>query len=222
MRVKVTLPVRFVALGEAVHSSTRELSEEGAFIRCVEPPPPGTRVMLRLELPGGGLDTVAEVEEVAIDPSDSGFWGRFSSPEPLLLDRVRLALGGERPTAEAVAGAAPGIGRNRRNTTRFLDRLTVKLGGRGKEPGVFALDVSSTGLFLLTPRPPEVDTVLQLALELPDQLPPCQVIATVVRTVTAEQAAAQRRSPGAGVVFVGGGDEFRHRFDAYLAMLGKK
>lgn len=248
MRQKVVLPIRYVSLGEAVQSTTRELSEEGVGVRCVEPPGPGAELMLQLQLPGGDPAVIgAEVDEVSIDPKESGFWARFLEPDPVFLARVRAALRGVQhkaagiqhraSTLEAAAQAAaaaspaplaaepgegPGMGRSRRTGQRYLDRLVVKLGGRGYEPGVFALDVSSTGLFVLMPKPPELDAVLQLTLELPDKKGPVQVLGVVARRLTPEEAAKKNTQPGAGLVFMGGNDEFRTRYDAYLKALGKK
>ena len=224
MRQKLVLPVRFTALGEAVQSTTKELSEEGVFIRCVEPPPPGAEVMLEIQLPGEGPGVVgAEVDEVAIDPSHSGFWARFLEPDEVFLARVREALHDKRPLSRdnGATNTIPGVGRNRRTTTRYLDKLVIKLGGRGVMPGVFAFDVSSTGLFVLMPNPPELDAVLQVDLELPDRLPPCGVLGLVVRRITPEEGQRIGKVPGAGLVFIGGGDEFRKRYDAYLVALGK-
>ena len=217
--------MRFTAFGEAVQTTTKEISEEGAFVRCVEPPPLGGEVMLELQLPGGEAAVVGvEVEEVAIDPSSSGFWGRFVEPDQAFLERIRKALGGERPHSRDAASTTtlPGVGRNRRTNTRFLDTLVVKLGGRGMMPGVFALDVSSTGLFVLMPNPPDLDSVLQVDLELPDKQPPCGVLGLVVRRISPEEGARIGKVPGAGLVFIGGGDAFRKRYDAYLLALGKK
>lgn len=241
MRQKVVLPVRYVSLGEAVQSTTRDLSEEGVGVRCVEPPGPGTELMLQLQLPGGDAAVIgAEVDEISIDPKESGFWARFVEPDQVFLARVRAALRGvqhrgatlesaAQKAAQVIANRPPvdpsegaGMGRNRRTGQRFLDRLVVKLGGRGYEPGVFALDVSSTGLFVLMPRPPQLDTVLQLTLELPDKKGPVDVLGVVARRLTPEDAAKKHTQPGAGLVFMGGNDEFRKRYDAYLKTLGKK
>jgi hypothetical protein len=224
MRTKIVLPVRFTSLGEAVQTTTRELSEEGAFVRCVDPPMMGSQVMLTIQLPGGEpMDVGVEVSEVDLDPGDSGFFGTFVEPGEIFLARVHRAISG--PAVPAIRppslGSLPARGRVRRTGQRVLSRLVIKLAGRGVEPGVFALDMSSTGLFVLMPSPPQVDEVLHLKLELPDQLPPVTVLGLVVRRVGPEDAARLKRIPGAGLVFVGGDDDFRKRYDAYLASLGK-
>ncbi|MBS2021845.1 MAG: PilZ domain-containing protein [Deltaproteobacteria bacterium] len=224
MRVRVTIPARYTALGEAVHTSTKQLGEDGVFVRCVEPPMLGSMVMLRLWLAGGDepVDAGAEIAEVAIDPDNSGFWATFHEPTDELIERVRETLVRVRAGEEAAKVGPAGAVINRRTEQRFLDRLVVKLGGRGIEPGVFAHNISSTGLFVLMPNPPELDTVMTLSLELPDKGDPVTVLGHVVRRLTPEQAAKQRTAPGAGLVFVGGSEEFRKRYDAYLKALGQK
>jgi hypothetical protein len=224
MRTKIVLPVRFTSLGEAVQTSTRELSEEGAFVRCVDPPMMGSQVMLSIQLPGGEpADVGVEVREVDLDPGDSGFFGTFVEPSDIFLARVHRAINLPAPPVKRSPSLAtmPTRGCVRREGQHLLSNLVVKLGGRGVEPGVFALDISATGLFVLMPNPPEVDEVLQLKLELPDQLPAVKVLGLVVRRVSPGEAARLKRVPGAGLVFVGGGDDFRKRYDAYLALLDR-
>lgn len=213
-----------MALGEGVQSTTRLLSEEGVFVRCVEPPHLDAEVMLQMSLPGGDAAVIGGVvAEVTIDPRDSGFWATFVEPDQVFLARVRAALRGVPPGTQGndpVTSA--GAGRGLRTEQRLVGRLVVKLGGRGLEPGVFALNMSSTGLFVLMPNPPEVDTVLNLSLELPDKKGPVTVLANVVRRLGPEEAAKEKTAPGAGLVFVSGSDEFRTRYDAYLKALGRK
>ncbi len=223
MRTKVALPVRFVSLEESLQTTTRELALEGAFIRCVEAPGLGTRIVLDVQFKAGAANAFAEVDGVEIDPFDPGFFARFVEPDSLFLNRVsetlvRVRAGEE--AAKATATLSTAAGASRRAVTRFVDKLVVKLGGRGTRAGVFAHNISATGLFVLMPNPPPVGTVLELELELPDRLPPVPVQARVVRILDAAQAAAQRTAPGAGLVFMGGNDHFRTRYAAYLAALG--
>ncbi len=223
MGQKVVLPVRFTAQGEAVQTTTRELDVTGAFIRCVDAPPVGAEVLLQLQLPGDEPALVgARVESRSTDPGEAGFFGKFIEPDGAFTFRVRQALGGKKPSPASVDSASDaGIGRNRRTNTRYLDKLVVKLGGRGMVPGVFALDLSSTGLFVLMPNPPEIDTVMQLELELPDGRPAAEVLGLVVRRITPQDGAKIGKVSGAGIVFVGGGDDFRKRYDAYVKTLMK-
>ena len=75
MRKSMAFPVRFVAEGQSVQTTSRDLDEESVFVRCVEPPEVGERVVLRLYLPGisAGDSIEATVEEASSD----GFRARF-------------------------------------------------------------------------------------------------------------------------------------------------
>jgi PilZ domain len=220
MAQKLVLPVRFTTRGEAVQTTTREIDLSGAFVRCVDAPPVGAELVLELQLPGDEPAVVAgKVESRSGGPVDAGFYARFVDPDPQFTFRVRQALGGKKPSPASLGpGAEPGVGRNRRTTSRYLGKLVVKLGGRGIAPGVFALDLSQTGLFVLMPNPPEVDEMLQLELELPDKLPPSSVLGLVVRRVGLPDSGPGKPA-GAGLVFVSGDDGFRKRYDTYLATL---
>jgi Tfp pilus assembly protein PilZ len=223
VRTKVTLPLRFVSLEESLHSTSRDLGVEGIFVQCVEGPELGTRVILEVQFKQGTASCFAEVDEVALDAHDPGFFARFVAPSAHFLDLVRETIVRVRAGEEAARSVSPpstASGTSRRSSARFPGALVVKLGGRGQLPGVFATSVSATGLFVLMPNPPEVGSILNLELELPDKRPPVQVTARVVRVIDAAEAAAQRTAPGAGLAFIGGDDEFRRRFTAYLSVLG--
>src|SRR5437764_5498625 len=75
MRKSMAFPVRFVAEGQSVQTTSRDLDEESVFVRCVEPPERGERVVLRLYLPGiaAGDSLEAQVKEA----DDEGFRARF-------------------------------------------------------------------------------------------------------------------------------------------------
>jgi hypothetical protein len=222
MSPKVVLPVRFVSLEESLQTTTREITVDGAFIRCVEGPEPGTRIVLEVQFKAGTENAFAEVQSVENDSADPGFFARFVEPGAPFLDRVRETLVRARAgesAAKSTAELSTSVGASRRASSRFAEKLVVKLGGRGTHAGVFASSISATGLFVLMPNPPPVDTILNLELELPDKLMPVLVQARVVRVLEAAQAASQRTAPGAGLVFMGGNDEFRTRYGAYLVAI---
>src|SRR5438270_12886865 len=75
MRKAMAFPVRFVAEGQSVQTTSRDLDEDSVFVRCVEPPEVGERVVLRLYLAGmsDGDSIHAEVAKVEGD----GFRARF-------------------------------------------------------------------------------------------------------------------------------------------------
>ena len=92
MRKALVFPVRFVAEGQSVQTTSRDLDEETVFVRCVEPPEVGDRVVLRLYLPGisAGDSIEARVEEAASE----GFRARFEHLSDEAREHLKSALQG--------------------------------------------------------------------------------------------------------------------------------
>jgi hypothetical protein len=183
------------------------------FVRCVEPPEIGERVVLRLYLPGiaAGDPIEAQVEEAASD----GFRARFVGLSPEARKHVRAALSAGAPPAAALAEPLPHEGENQRYLPRYLDRFRVTMTMGKHKAQREVLNLSASGLFIETDTPPEVDQIIQVILELPDGKPPAEAQAIVLHRVLPGQVA----TPGAGVQFIGADDAFRARLDAYLERL---
>jgi hypothetical protein len=212
MRKAMAFPVRFVAEGQTVQTTSRDLDEETVFVRCVEPPDVGDRVVLRLYLPGIAAGDSIQGDIEATD--SEGFRARFTELPPEARDHIRSALAGGAQAIEAPA-AVPRAGENRRYLPRYLDRFRVELGMGQHRAQREALNLSGTGLFIQTEAPPEIDQIVQVILELPDGKPAAEVQAIVLRRVLPGPGA----TAGAGVQFIAADDEFRGRLDAYLERL---
>src|SRR5260370_27427024 len=208
MRKVMAFPVRFVSEGQSVQTTSRDLDEESVFVRCVEPPEIGERVVLRLYLPGiaAGDPLEARVEEAASD----GFRARFVAPDAEVRKHVRAALRAGAPSAAALVEPLPHEGENRRYLPRYLDRFRVTLTMGKHKAQRQALNLSASGLFIETDTPPEVDQIVQVILDLPDGKPPAEAQAIVLHRVLPGQAA----TPGAGVQFIAADDAFPGRLDA--------
>ena len=215
MRKPMAFPVRFVAEGQSVQTTSRDLDEESVFVRCVEPPEVGERVVLRLYLPGisAGDSIEATVEEASSD----GFRARFAGLAPEARAHIRSALQSGVASADALEEPLPQAGENRRALPRYLDRFRVTLGVGQHRAQREALNVSGSGLFIETDTPPDIDQIVQVILELPDGKPPAEVQGIVLHRVVPGQG-----TPGAGVQFVAADDAFRARLDAYLDKLRNK
>ena len=219
----MAFPVRFEAEGETVQTTTRELDERGVFVRCVEPPSLGALVALTLYLPGApGGDALKGIvnESVELGPG-SGFRADFVAlPEEARLRIVGVLGAAARPKAvltETGEYRLPGEGRNRRLLPRYLDRFQVTLTKGEQAERLQSINLSASGLFVQSDAPPEMDSIVQVVLDLPDQRPPAQVQAIVVHRVGPESTEA---GPcGVGVQFIGADDDFRLRLDAYLGTL---
>jgi len=213
MRKAMSFPVRFVAEGQSVQTSSRDLDEDTLFVRCVEPPDLGDRVVLRLYLPG--ISAGGPIEAEVIEAGDDGFRARFVELSDEERRHIRAALAAGPAAVVAPIEPLPHTGANRRLLPRYLDRFRVTLGAGQHKAQRESLNLSATGVFIQTEAPPAVDQIVQIILELPDGKPPAEVQAIVLHSIVA----GGEHPAGAGVAFIAANDEFRSRLDAYLALL---
>src|SRR5438034_4566343 len=213
MRKPMVFPVRFVAEGQTVQSTSRDLDEESVFVRCVEPPNRGDRVVLRMYLPG--IAAGDSIEATVTETSAEGFRAFFTELTEEARQHVAAALKAGETAAPAPEEPIGGPGDNRRLLPRYLDRFRVTVGTGKHRAQRESLNLSASGLFIQTEAPPAIDQIVQVILELPDGKPPAEVQGIVLHRVLPENGAA----PGAGVQFIAADDEFRARLDAYLETL---
>jgi uncharacterized protein (TIGR02266 family) len=232
-RVPLVLPVRFATGPRAVQTTTRELSMQGVFVRCLEPPAEGVQVALKLYLPGTALAEDLRAIVRGVEPR-AGFWAEFSSPSGEASRRI-AALLETHPTPDKVPigmvelrkarpARAPG-GRaeqaptdvseadNRRTFPRYDAHFAVRFASVQEFVLEYAANISAGGVFVRTDNPPDLETVVQVALDLPGGGPPASAKAVVVHRVTTEQARERNTLAGVGVQFVEADDEFRERID---------
>ena len=216
MRKAMAFPVRFVSEGQVVQTTSRDLDEESVFVRCVEPPEAGERVVLRLYLPGisAGDSLEAQVQEVEAD----GFRARFVELSGEARAHVQAALAAGLSAEPAPVEPLAHAGENRRFLPRYLDRFRVTLAVGQHKAQRETLNLSASGVFIQTDTPPSIDQIVQVILELPDGKPPAEAQGIVLHRVLPGQAQAA----GAGVQFIAADDSFRARLDAYLEKLRSK
>jgi PilZ domain len=203
--------VRFVAEGQTVQTTSRDLDEAGLFVRCVEPPGIGERVVLRLYLPG--IAAGDSIDAIVTESWDEGFRATFTDLSETARGHIHSAL---TATGEVEpVHLEPLEHENRRYLPRYLDRLHVVMGDHGEHE---TLNVSGSGMFVRTEEPPEIDQIVQLVLAFPDGAPPAQAQAIVLRQV--QPGAGQ--TAGVGVQFIAADDDFRERLDQYLESLQKR
>ncbi|HEY6909348.1 MAG TPA: TIGR02266 family protein [Myxococcales bacterium] len=202
-------PVRYVAEGVAVQTTSCDLTALGIAVRSLRPPPVGVRVSMALYLPD------AEVPEVAVGrvartreglPADAGFWADFVVVDAQA--RIRIS--------NLLAGRNQPEGQHRAFPRRPV-LLTVRL---HSERGVVterAINLSRGGIFIHTRNPPPVAAAVEVELELPDGRPPVTSRGVVVH----RRLPAAGRLPGAGVQFADASDAFRDRVDRYMDALIK-
>jgi uncharacterized protein (TIGR02266 family) len=206
------VPVRFAIGTQVVQATTGALSVECAFVRCLVPPRPGERISLRLYLPGElPLRMVATVRARTGRESGMGFWADFESDRSAKA-RIAQALG-------LVAQAARPI--DRRATARYSARFAVRFGTVDDFKREYATNISAGGLFIRTEAPPEMNSVIDVELELPGGTP-VEGKALVVHRVSPAEAVQRSVDPGVGVQFVQADDRFRERIDRFVAELAAK
>jgi uncharacterized protein (TIGR02266 family) len=213
MRKPMVFPVRFVAEGQTVQSTSRDLDEESVFVRCVEPPARGDRVVLRMYLPG--IAAGDSIEATVTEASPEGFRAFFSELTGEARQHVAAALKASTSAPPAPVEPIETPTDNRRLLPRYLDRFRVTVNAGQHRAQRESLNLSASGLFIQTDAPPALDQIVQVILELPDGKPPAEVQGIVLHRVLPGNGAPA----GAGVQFIAADDEFRARLDAYLDRL---
>jgi uncharacterized protein (TIGR02266 family) len=213
MRKPMVFPVRFVAEGQTVQSTSRDLDDESVFVRCVEPPDRGERVVLRLYLPGVAAGD--SIEGTVTEASSDGFRAFFVDLPDEARQHILAALRAGSSAEPAPVEPLEHAGDNRRLLPRYLDRFRVTMNFGQHRAQRESLNLSASGLFIETEAPPAIDQIVQVILELPDGKPPAEVQGIVLHRVLPENGAP----PGAGVQFIAADDDFRARLDQYLEKL---
>jgi uncharacterized protein (TIGR02266 family) len=214
----LVFPIRFATSNVAVQTTTRELSASGAFVRCLEPPAVGTAIAMKLYLPGrrDGLSVQGVVRELAA-AGEPGFWADFADlgmAEQAEISEV-LARRERSATAMPVSNlnAASGGEEGRRAFPRVQARFAVRFATVQDFVLEYAANISAGGVFVHSPDPPPLKTIVRVEMELPGGGPPVPARGVVVHRVTPEEAEARSTIPGMGVQFMDSGDEFRNRID---------
>jgi len=206
------VPVRFTVGTQVVQATTGALGVDSAFVCCLVPPRQGEHVSMRFYLADDRpVEVTAKVRSRTGRESAMGFWADFVADK---MDRSRIA--------RAIGLVEqPGRPNERRATPRYAARFAVRFGTVDEFRREYATNISAGGLFIRTEQPPEMDSVVDVALELPGGQP-VEGKAVVVHRVTPQEAAQRKVDPGIGVQFVHGDDRFRERIDQFVATLSAK
>jgi uncharacterized protein (TIGR02266 family) len=219
-RVPLVFPIRFATRNAAVQTTTRELSPEGVSVRCVEPPLKGTLIAMKLYLPGrrDGLAAQGLVRELT-PGGDAGFWADFhqlgmteqAEIVELLARRERAAAA--KPIGAVAVEPISTDDDARRAFPRIPARFAVRFATVQDFVLEYAANISAGGVFVHSPDPPPLKTIVRVEMELPGGGAPVPARGVVVHRVSREEAEARGTLPGMGVQFMDGDDEFRIRID---------
>ena len=210
----IVVPVRYSGGGLTMQTTTSRLGTEGAFIRGVVTPKEGSTIAVQLTLPGapGPLDargTITERIPPGVKGKEAGFWVRFD----------KLGEGAKEILEELLRDRnAPG-GAAKRTFTRVPAHLQVSWPTPREFLLAYADNISVGGIFIVTNDPPDLKEVVELSLRLPDNDLPARTAAEVIQRIVPAEAQRLGKKAGAGLQFVGSGDEFRRRLDLCIENL---
>ena len=223
-RASIVFPIRFATGDVAVQTTTRELSERGVLVRCLEPPEAGTAISMKLYLPGSRepLQIDGVVREHSRNGEDPGFWADFVGAKDYQRARLGEVLDRRKRAADAVPIGAMVLHPHedpRRAFPRYNARFAVRFANVQDFVLEYAANISAGGVFVHTENPPPLKSVVQVEMELPGSGAAVPARGMVVHRVTKEEAAQRGTVPGVGVQFMDADDEFRRRIDAAIAYI---
>jgi uncharacterized protein (TIGR02266 family) len=221
-RAPIVIPIRFATGEGAVQTTTRELSANGVLVRCLEPPPAGTALDLKLYLPGSPepLQLSGVIAEHAPPDEDTGFWAEFLGVSEAQRARIDDLIARRQREADAVPIGAMAVHpqeEGRRAFRRYNVNFAVRFATVQDFVLEYAANISAGGVFVHTEQPPPLKTVVEVEMELPGSSDPVPARGMVVHRVTKEEADQKGTLPGVGVQFMDADDEFRQRIDAAIA-----
>ena len=193
----VVIPVRYVARGRAVQTTSTHLAGEFIRVRSGSPPTVGLVVAMQLYLPR--LQEPLAVEGTVRDAS-FGTPAYFSAELGAIPDAARAQIDAFLRTIQG-----------RRACGRHEVKLPILLRDAFSAGEGVVVNLSASGLFVQTDLPRDLGAHLRGEIQLPGERDSQEFEAEVVRV--AEQP------KGVALQLVGGSDEFRTRLTTYLAGL---
>jgi hypothetical protein len=194
----VVIPVRYLARGRVVQTTSTHLTGEFIRVRSSSPPTPGMTLAMQLYLPQ--LAEPITVEGTVRDAS-FGTNAYFSAELGDLRDEHRTRI------AAFLASI-----RGRRACGRVDVNLPILLRDAFTAGGGVVVNLSASGLFVQTDLPRDIGARVRGELQLPGDADAHEFDAEVVRVAD--------QPKGVGLQLVGGSDEFRTRLITYLGGLG--
>jgi uncharacterized protein (TIGR02266 family) len=223
-RAPIVFPIRFASHNAAVQTTTRELSDKGVLVRCLESPPVGTTLDMKLYLPGSrdGVQVAGVVRSMAPPGSDPGFWAEFSALRESARAQIVEAIAKRERAAEASPAAQASGEDPRRAFPRYPASFPVRFATVQDFVLEYAANISAGGVFVHTEEPPPLKAVVRIEMELPGGGDPVPARGVVVHRVTPDSAKSRGTMAGIGVQFLDADDKFRDRINAAIDHILKK
>src|SRR5262249_22118962 len=148
----LVIPVRYVAAGEVVQTTSTSISLDDVHVRSVRPPKRGLCIGLQLYLPAGG---VLSRGAVVADSSGEEFRAEFNDADALARQRLSEVLWRREASL--------------RPCRRFHTRLKAVVRERGRPNAEgYVSNLSRSGAFIRLAAPPARGSVVELEVTLPD------------------------------------------------------
>jgi hypothetical protein len=195
---KLVIPVRYMASGAILQTTSTAMSPEAIHVRAERPPKPGLFVGLKLYFDGGEEIARGGVVSWVTAGANCGFWARFNE-EDATKERVNALLARYRAN-------------NDRGCRRFHTNMAATIRKEGRVSRGTITNISQSGAFMKLAMLPPLGTVVDLDVTLPGQSVPDHVQAFVVHVAP---------NRGVGLQFIGASDVFRARLDEYLGVLSR-
>ena len=217
----IVFPIRFATGNVAVQTTTSALSEQGVLVRCLEPPPAGTALSMKLYLPGAreALNLDGVVREHAKEGEEPGFWAEFVGAADTHRTQINEVIARRRRAADAKPIGAVALNphqEGRRAFPRYNVNFAVRFATVQDFVLEYAANISAGGVFVHTENPPPLKTVVQVEMELPGGGSAVPARGLVVHRVTPTDAKQRGTVPGIGIQFMDSDDEFRRRIDSAI------
>jgi uncharacterized protein (TIGR02266 family) len=217
----IVFPIRFATGNVAVQTTTSAINEQGVLVRCLEPPPAGTALSMKLYLPGSreALQVDGVVREHAHDGNQPGFWADFVGAAETHRAQIGEVIARRLRAADAKPIGAMALSPHedgRRAFPRYNVQFAVRFATVQDFVLEYAANISAGGVFVHTENPPPLKTVVQVEMELPGGGSAVPARGLVVHRVTTQDAQKRGTVPGVGIQFMDADDEFRRRIDAAI------
>lgn len=196
---KVVIPVRYVARGEAVHTTSTHLGVEAIHVSSIHPPPAGVPVELKLFFPRPAVSVSRRA--VVAEVTETGFWAAFTDHHEVARE------GGVDPIEDAFLAGV-------QSSPRYPATLRIRIReADGREQEGRLKNISASGAFVEVPSLPLAGSLIGIEVEFPDGL------THKVEAWVAHVADGAREGKGVGVQFADARAGFRFALDGYLAQL---
>jgi len=195
---KLVIPVRYVASGAILQTTSTAMSPEAIHVRAERPPKPGLFVGLKLYFDGGEEIARSGVVSWVTAGANTGFWARFNE-EDATKDRVMALLARYRAA-------------NDRGCKRFHTNMAATVRKDARVARGQITNISESGAFMKLALLPALGTVVDLDVTIPGQDLPDSIQAFVVHVAP---------NRGVGLQFIGASDVFRAHLEEYLGILSR-